>query len=454
MISNPKHNDTYKLFLWGNTTSTNWCIHGIKKADRTTNKNSTATGNNFFKAIFTDVAFYMNDHITFNGCYFGKDCTWWNQSTGEEIILEGKTSEERIKFLEEYFEDHGSASTNCTFVDCVFTDKSASEIYNNHELGDFTTKLDSGIPSNIGVFGPALNIPIVGDEALSRGASIINSWDANSATNNIVIKDNEITLSKLDYDPELPKSEISTGLISIDVDNYSVRSLFTEIASKFDKQIVINDKEVTGESYSVGTTLPIGKYIAKGDVTYKTLEFKDGDIITVLEEGTTFSKHIEYEGTPYLVELTNPNIEVSVYVRTFSSILDIQNKTSHTLEEGNTYAILEADGDITTNFGRKVYKGSVIDAKEGNTLSSTSNIKLATMNLLNSDWCPCQTWGNLFVIRNGNEIVKDSDGVPLSSGNSNCYNASANSGTIKTGYNDVPLSYKYLQFKLIADKVC
>lgn len=454
VISNPKHNDTYKLFIWGNTNSTNWCIHGVKKEDRTNNKNSTATGNNFFKAIFTDVAFHINDHITFNGCFFGSDCTWWNQATGEQIILEGETSEEKIAFLQAKMAELGAANTNCTLIDCVFLDKTAAEIYNNHELGDFTVRPEvTEIPANVGVFGPALNITIPNSEDLTVGKGVNNAWDPDSAVNNIGVENNEIILKDLDT-TSFDESSIHSGLISIDVDKFNVRSLFTEMASKFDKQIVINDKEVAGERYELNTDLPQGKYIVKGSLLYKNMPFTDGDILTIVEDNTQCTESPEDSGEAYLVELVNPNIEVVVFIRMFSTFLDIQESTSHTLEKGRIYTILNAAADVTADTGRVLHKGSIIEGDLVNTISSSENIRLGMLSDSNSDWCPCQTWGNLFVIRDGNAIKKDDEGVPLSSGNANCYTASTNSGAIKSGYNDIPLNSRYQQFKIVARKVC
>lgn len=451
VISNPKHNDTYPLFLWGNTNPYNWCIHGVKKEDRTKSKNSTAAGNNFFKSIFTDVAFYINDHISFNGCYFGSDCTWWDNNTDEQIILEGETSEEKLAFLRSKMQELGAANTNCTLDDeCVFLDKTASEIYNNHELGDFTTKLDSGIPDSIGTFGPALNIAIKDSDELPAGSDVTNMWDPDSNINNLSVENNQIVLTNEDSDT-VEDSSIYTGIIMIDVEKYSIKSLYAEMASKFDKKVSLSEKDIIGEPYEAGTSLPVGKYVVKGDVVYQDLPFTEGDILTVLEEDTQFQVSPE-SGNGKLLELLNPNIEVLTYVRSFQSILDIQESTNISLEDGKLYMVLEAPGTAQLSTGRKIYKGSVIEGANGVSVTGSENVRLATMSTVNSEWCPLQTWGDVFIVKDGLKIQKDSDGVPLSSGNANTYNPSTNAGTYK--YSAYPISYRYQQFKIVARKVC
>lgn len=448
VIANPKHNDTYPLFLWGNTNSYRWCIHGIKKEDRTTNKNSTATGNNFFKSIFTDVAFYINDHITFNYCYFGSDCTWWDNKTGEQIILEGETSEEKIAFLKAKMQELGAANTNCTLNDCVFLDKTASEIYNNHELGDFTLKLDTEIPADTGTFGAALNIGI--KEASELGEEGVSSmWDPGSAVNNLTIEDGQIVLADEEGET-IEESAIYTGVIDIDVNKYDIKSLFTEISSKFDKHISVSEKkDIVGQSYNAGDTLPIGKYIVKGDINYGEFQLTDGDILTVAEEDQTFSDNSE---DSKVIELVDPNIEVLTYIRRFSTITYIQEGTSIDLEDGKVYLVMEAPEDTALSSGRKLYKGSIVDGADGVSVKASSSLKLGTLNTTNSDWCPLQLWGDISIARNGGEILKDSEGVPLSSGNYNCYNVGT-SPSLKN-YSYLPLKYRYQQFKIVARKVC
>lgn len=478
VISNPRHNSTYPIFLWGNTLPKNNCIHGIKKEDRTKSKNSTATGNNFYDSIFTDVAFYINDHIQFSNCYFDNDCIWWDNNTEEQIIIEGNTSEEKIAFLENKMKELGAENTNCTFIDCVFIDKNASQIYNNHELGDFTTKPNSGIPSTVGAFGPALNVAIKDIKELdSNGDDVTNMWDPGSATGLIKIEDNQIVLNE---NTDADYGEVCTGIIEVDPEKFNIKSLYTELATQFNKHIILNklsthpdiaypnSNPIIGNTIKIGEPIPIGKYIVKGNLLYNGMPYKEDDILTIILPDTTFERDPDRESnnTPSLLELLDPNIEAAVYMRGFSSILNVEQGDHFELEENGVYVVLEQGGSIYAEdspLTRDFYKGSVIEgvnSKYINLPNRYSEIwgfngksKLGRLASLNNDWIPCQSNGGLFIVREGNGIKRDEDNVPLGSGNPNSYQSNSNRGQVKSGYKDVPLNYKYQQFKIVAKKV-
>lgn len=442
----PKRNDTYGLFIFGYNNPTNWSIVGVKKEDRIANRQPTGGPNGFVRSIFADVAFYIGDHLTFNGCYFGSDCTWWDGKTGEQIILEGNTSEEKIAFLESKIAELGTASSNCTFKDCVFLDLTAEEIFNNPTKGDLTTKLSANIPATVGVLPPSLNIPIIPEEELTN--TVKATWDPGTATEYIDISDEGISLNEEFY--LLEKNSIETGVIEIDPSKVSINALYSAIASHFSQGALVNDKKVMGEDYNSGDTLPIGKYLVKGNVVYDYTTYFEGDIITVTKDSTTFEKDGEYEGDVKLTAIDDMDLKVVAFVRIFPGILEILGtNTSHNLDEGKCYLVMDASTNISLSSGRKLYQGSIIDAKEGETITSDEPIRLGVLNnILYPEYVPVQNFGELFISRKGTTLDRDSDGNVLTSANDNSYKANNQGGNLND-ISKIGIEYKYSQFKII-----
>lgn len=330
-------------------------------------------------------------------------------------------------------------------------DKSAEEIFNGPNIGDFTIKPEAEISSLIGPYPTALNIAIRSSEELYPGIDITNMWDPETMTNNITIENGEIILDTLEGEKDV-LSSIYTGVIRIDTEKYNLSSLFTDLASKFDSKYVIIDKEVTGASITEGNILPIGKYIVKGEILYESTPFEDGDILTITQEQTTFTKGLNYDGEPEVVELLDPNLGVVVYMRTFPNLVEIASGTEVNLEEGKVYLVLESPSEATVG-GRKIYKGSIIDGANGLIVRSEANVKLGVLNSTLTEWVPEQTIGNTFIIKNGGKISHDDDEIPLGSGNPNSYSSNTSGGAIKAGYNTPALNYPYVQFKLEVKKV-
>lgn len=452
-IYRPRRNPVWGLFFFGRATSNNWGIYGVKKKDRAFHPKNTVANNRFSSSLFGDCAFFVNDHITFNKCYFGNDCTWWD-TNHNQIVLEGNTSEEKIAFLSKKMNEL-AGTLACTFVDCVFLEKDSYEIFNNPDLGDLTTKLDSGVPYNVGSLGPALNIPIYSrTEIEDNNYSVDNMWDPSSATGCVYVSENQILLS-----PSGDYGSISTGLISINTDKYQVNKVVSSIASKFNTGYVINDKQFYGTAYNPGVNLPIGKYIVKGDVIYDDVHYSDNCVLTVTEEGTQIFPYYDAEGK--IVEITNPNLEVAVYVRTFPNYLDVIQVSPYHLEDNKVYFVAHAPSSTTLHGSdgspvRGVYSGSVLDGIEGYSLKSKeSNLRVGTLSSTNSVWLPAQTYGELWTAKLGNTIVKDDDGIPLSCGNPNSYAPSLSSSNpvIAPGLLKRHLNHQYLQFKIVVKKI-
>lgn len=441
----PKCNDTYGLFFFGYNKPSQWSIIGVKKEDRAITKQPTGGPNGFIRSIFADCAFYIGDHLAFENCYFGSDCTWWDSNTGEQIILEGNTSEEKIAFLESKMAELGASNTNCSFKDCVFLDIPGEEIFNNPQVGDLSTKISANISPTIGCLPPCLNIPIKAKESI--GDSVSSMWDPETATEGIEIKDGEIALAE-DFS-NLPVNSIETGVIEIDPTKLSINALYSAIASHFGQGALINNKNVLGETYTPGQTLPQGKYkVSKGNIDFNYTSYFEGDIITVTTDGLSFTKSTGYSDEAELVAIEDVDLKVVVEIRVFPNLLGITSSRTHTLEEGKTYLIMESASSIALNTGRKLYKGSIIDAKSGDIINASEDIKVGILNnIVYPKWVPILPWGEIFISRKGTTIDVDSEGNALTSANDNSYKANNQGGNLNN-VTKVDIRYQYSQFKI------
>ena len=98
----------------------------------------------------------------------------------------------------------------------------------------------------------------------------------------------------------------------------------------------LSDGVVLGASYSPGDILPIGCYVAKGDVVYKNTNYPEGTTVAVQEENTSFLNDAVGSASATLVEILDPNITDVCYLRSTPAIFSMI-KAADGLQRGGVY---------------------------------------------------------------------------------------------------------------------
>ena len=399
---------------------------------------------------------YINDRQDFKQTLFDRDCNWYYQDNAKvdhKIELGDSFGEERLNLILAAMDEWNvPASSRPTFTDCIFSNQDAYELFNDPDNYDFTLKLtsDAVLPNGgyIGAMPPAIHVPILSD---STGRA--ETWDETTASGVVSIQNNEIC-----YDPTLEESrgEILSKVLTLDTSKLSLSAIYAICFNNWAAQnIAISEEAYLGDTYTTADTLPIGKYVVRGNaVAYLGSTYYNGDIVTVSEEGTTFA--VEEGQSATLQAVIEPNIENVCYVRT-SPTAYAYIKASEGLQRGGTYL----------NNGNKniVYRGRVIVPKESfvavndtDTFSCEGDAEYKIAIIFDDTRVPSQEWfssllfGESFVWKNKGVVQVDAEGNSISSGNPLSYANKANGG-----YSDLltktPINQQYVQFRISVSKL-
>lgn len=471
-VSRPRHNANYRISL-GSYGACVGMEHGTLYdcaiEDRA--KHFTQGLTTFAYTLFANFAMIANDsQMVYDHCLFASDCRWYHLSgshgstgTVREIVVTGSTSAERQASLAvgltAIYEELGTATNSRifpTFTDCKFSGQTSAQLMNNPLVQDFTLKLDSDAiiddSSYYGAFPPALNVPI-----LSDSTGVVGSWDELTASGCIAVNNNAICL---DDTSALGSGEILSKIVKINPALYQLNGIFAAIVSQFtDYHAYLNKVSVTGNTYSVGDDLPVGRYIAKGAVTYNGTSFPNNSIIVVTAENTTFS---DDNNTSELIAIEQPNIQDVVYVRCRSTIYR-KIKVGDGLQRGATY--LNCGNKYISYHGRTYSPGEsfvavnstedfasgTVDGSLNFTPDNDADYEIGIMfddtRVPASEWVPAQSFGEYFVIKQSGAILLDADGVPVSSGNAQAY-----SGTYSGQIRKTIINQPYVQFAIFVTK--
>lgn len=414
------------------------------------------SNNNNIKCLYSKVDLYINDKENFTYSLFDKDCNWYykdSRKVDHKIELGDSYGEERLNLILAAIDEWNvPVSSRPTFTDCIFSNQDAYELFNDPDNYDFTLKLtsDAVLPNGgyIGAMPPAIHVPILSD---STGRA--ETWDETTASGVVSIQNNEIC-----YDPTLEESrgEILSKVLTLDTSKLSLSAIYAICFNNWASQnIAISEEAYLGDTYTTADTLPIGKYVVRGNaVAYLGSTYYNGDIVTVSEEGTTFA--VEEGQSATLQAVIEPNIENVCYVRTAPTAY-AYIKASEGLQRGGTYL----------NNGNKniVYRGRVIVPKESfvavndtDTFScdGDENYKIAIIfddtRVPSQEWFSSLLFGESFVWKNKGVVKVDAEGNSISSGNPLSYATKANGG-----YSDLltktPINQQYVQFRISVSKL-
>ncbi len=479
VISKPTRNTSYPLWLGGtqnNSTCQKMTIYDVFIANRCKRK-----ANNyvqvFKKCIFAKFAMIANDvKIDYDSCLFTADSNWFylvsdnGSGTIVQFRLQGSTSAERqenlIYQLNKEYESRSVATAQRyipNFTNCIFSDKTSEEIFNNPEQQDFSLKvINNGIlalDSNdaiisdsdyIGAMPPGFNIPIYAD---SNGKAAC--WDNNTVSGCLAITPIENSdLAVISVNSNVKGSgEIISKVISLDISKLQLNGIFAQIAHQFNKNnLYMNNAKFFGDSFVGGDILPVGRYQIRGVANYQNNTI-DNAVIIVSEANTSFTA---VSDNAEAVQILNPNVHDVIFVRCRAAIY-ARVPVGGLLQKGATY-INDGNSNITYH-GRTIVPGeSFVAYNTSDTFSAPSNYSIGilfddTRVPVESPWVPAQTFGEYFVSKMGGVIQEDVANIPLGSGNPLCYRKYSSS---EEGYLDVInkniMNQRFVQFAIKAYK--
>lgn len=519
-VSRPRHNGVYRLWLGGNQSDvvlSHCTVYDCVIEDRRKSYDATRT-KTVVSTIFSKFAMIANDlRINYTGCLFAADVKWYyltaengNAGTVTELAVTGTTSAERqaslLAALNEKYEENNVATASRyvpTFSSCLFSTQTAAEIFNNPDKQDFTLRPDGdGVINDstyYGAFPPALNVPIMSDST-----GVAGTWDELTASGCIAVENNAICIDEMS---ESMSGEILSKIVTINPATYQLNGIFANAMDKFtDYYAYLNRENIFAADYKAGETLPVGKYIAKGSVSYNGTTYTDGAAVVVSADSTTFSAVTDnaclrtnnvYEAgdilpigryyvkgaviyqetnisnnsilvvsennttfandnyTSTLIAIEQPNRQDVIYCRCRSTVY-VRIKAADGLQRGGIY--LNIGTKNITYHGRTYKPGESFVAKyTGETFSCSRDadyevgVMFDDSRVPTSEWVPAQMFGEYFVMKQSGAIRLDSDGVPVSSGNYRSYLTTANGG-----YSDqlrkTIINQKYVQFAIFMNR--
>lgn len=417
-----------------------------------TNRQKCRNGNNtgyFGISIFSKCDFYLDEPIKFNQCLFTSDCGWYYNGTRYDSSIVQDPAAQGILGI------NISESLRPKFTNCIFTDKTAEEIFNNPEKGDMTLKLGTeavgdvnGWNSYYGAMPPAFNIPIKSDST-----GVPGSWDENSASGIITVTDDRICIDETSTDR---RGEIYSKVIKLDINKYSIGGIFAKFSSKWNSHKVRLGVQpsILGRTYTAGESMPIGKYIVIGEIIYRDANFLEGSVITVLSEGDTFLS----TGTlgSKVIEITDPNLDDVCWIR-FAPAVFAKIRHTDPLQAGGVYYNMGTSNVMYRS--RIIAPGeSFVAVNDTDTFVHPVNNPDYEIGIIFDDtrvptqeWIPAQLFGEFFVYRIGGVVQKDSLGVPISSGNLLSFQATSSGGYLNNITKSV-IGSRYVQLRIKAEK--
>ena len=459
-FSRVKNHPSYPIQLGGYQNSAvlqNSTVYGVEDISHRVKTGNTSYLKIITSSIFAKFAMIANDvKFEFRNCLFAADVKWYylsgsNGKTGaEEIVIEGNDSQSKIESLQTQlmaiYVANNIAEANRyipTFVNCIFSEQTSGELFNNPEDGDLTLRVGSeAITSEyeyIGAFPPAINIPI-----LSNSLGIAETWDETTCSGCISVTNDAICLNESNTSMN---GEIMSKVIQVDTSRNPLNGLYALTQNRFaDHYAYLNNIDaISTKQYMAGEPLPIGRYVVKGAILYKDVNIDNDMILVVSEENTTFADEIEDSFVRPIIE---PNIIDVIYVRCRGGIYAKCLQTE-SLQRGATYINYGNSNIMYRN--REIVPGESFVAMGEDYWSGPAGYDIGILfddtRVPDSDWVPAQMFGEYFALKENGAIKLDGDDIPVGSGNYLAWQTAANGGY--RGY--LPkaiMNQAFVQFKI------
>ena len=460
-FSRVKNHSSYPIQLGGYQSGVvlqNSTVYGVEDISHRCKTGSIYYSKIIISSIFAKFAMIANDvKFEFRQCLFAADVKWYylsgtkGESGAQEIVIDGNDSQAKIESLQTqltaiYDANNIEESSRHmpTFVDCIFSDQTSEELFNNPEDGDLTLRVGSeAITSEyeyIGAFPPAINIPI-----LSDSSGIAETWDETTCSGCISVTNNAICL---DDSNTSMSGEIMSKVIQVDTSHNPLNGLYALTQNRFaDHYAYLNGIDTVGnKQYMAGESLPIGRYVVKGSILYRDVNIDNDMILVVSEENTNFADEIE---NSFVCPIIEPNIIDVIYVRCRGGIYAKCVQTE-LLQRGATY-INSGNSNITYR-NREIAPGESFVAMGDDYWSGPAGYEIGILfndtRVPDSDWVPAQIFGEYFALKENGAIKLDEDNIPIGSGNYLAWQTAANGG-YKGYFPKAIMNQQFVQFKIV-----
>ena len=453
------------------TISSSPITHNTIYGCRIANRQRRLGGSNFkcASSVFADFDMFADETMTLTQCLFASDCGWYYKDLIEtdqpqlKIVVDTLSASETVVFTANV--ENGTMTiggggvtgipsaidalyvatritVKPTFTSCLFTDETATDIFNNPTKQDFTLKPNgSGVISAdayYGAFPPALSIPIMDDST-----GVAATWDENTCDGLIEVAGNEICI---DEDSVATEGSIQSKIVQINPSSVTLSAIFSAYASKFaDYGCALWKENMIWQSYSAGDVLPVGRYLVKGAVIYDENILENKSVVVVQSENTTF---INDNVVSSLVQLLDANVSDVVYVRTIAAIY-LRIKQGDGLQRGGVY--LNFGNENITYRNRAIVPGESFVAENAvdDFTCDNADYEIGVMfddtRVPSSEWIPAQLFGEYFVCKESGTVKLDESGVPVSSGNYLAWQPTANGGYATS--RRTTIKQRYIQFR-------
>lgn len=419
--------------------------------------NASTTANGVVQStIMSKVVIILNDQLqkNFSSCLFAADCKYYyfegeNSKSGyTEISLDGVNREERGQYLidrlTQLYADKSVAASKQyfpAFTNCIFSDQTAEELFNNPSLGDMTLIPNCDADTENGYLGalpPAKNIPILSDSTGKK-----ETWDERSASGCVVVSDDKIYI---DTNSESDRGSIMSKILTINPRTTQFNGIYAITSGKWNNGYILgsNDKyTATGENaiyeptpYAEGASLPAGLYmVTEGEVIVDDYTYYRGEAFKVASSYTLVGGSA--------ISVLEPNAGEVLYCRCRSAIYQYAEGGT-VLTRGATY--LNVSGENITYHGRSIADGeSFVCMADGEVADAKIAVVFDDDTVPPSEWVPARFWGEYYVGKENGAIKYDAYGIPYGSGNIRTWNQ-------KNLYKSV-LDRKYVQFKIEVTKI-
>lgn len=405
--------------------------------------------------ILAKTVIILNDTLRRNyiDCLFTSDTKFYyfegadSKSGYTEISLDGIEKESRGQYLIDQLKalyTEKSIATNKQylpqFTNCIFSDQTSEEIFNNPELGDMTLipGCDADIDNfYVGALPPAMNIPIMDDSTGHK-----ETWDERSASGCVIVSDGKIYI---DPSSSSTNGSILSKIITINPKTTQLNGIYSLTTTKWQNGIILgsnNPYTESGENALYNPTgytsesgrLPIGTYlVTRGSITKDDITYNLGEAFKVTANDFTIS-----EINAAAVQVLEPNAGDVLYCRCRSAVYKYI-ESGEMLTRGATY--LNVSGSDITYHGRTIADGeSFVCMTDDETASSRLAVVFDDDGVPPSEWVPARFWGEYFVGKENGAIKYDPHGIPYGSGNTRTWKqASLYKST---------LDRKFIQFKI------
>ena len=416
-----------------------------------------------YRWIFAKFAMLANDYDQkFTECLFTADTTWHLDLNGtdvityadmDDVIESGYASDrgEAIIYIMQHTYNITDAKRLPTFTDCIFTDLTSEQIFNDPENVDFTLKYFQGNPAIIsdnvylGALPPALHISI---KANSDGQTFC--FDNRTLDGCLSIDANNIL--NINTSSASGTGHIYSKVITINPTQLQISGIFSFTENHLTTQkAVMNINRPWTQQYGASDLLPIGKYLIVGEgiIAYNNINYVGGESFSVEAENT---QYVIVDGNPTVYYIEETNVGNVVYVRTQQAIYK-HLLANEQLESGGYY--INDSNNTMVYDGRTIQPHESFIADSGLSFTAADNqvgILFDDTRVPDSEWIPSDAWGDYFVWRQNGTIKKDSYGIPISSGNSRSFINSSNGGYSNTLVKSI-LKERFVQFGIFVNKI-